>query len=1008
MSQNNTDDTCGCCEGVKKLTPNSIANPSGLSYLNYRVGTHNRFKASMITELSNSVILPPNCELLNLTTRADDDFSIALLDSWATVCDVLTFYQERIANEGFLRTSTERMSIIELARSIGYELRAGVAAEASLAFTIESAPGAVDTTTIDAGTKVQSLPIQGKNPPVMPQTYETIESITARPDFNDLKPKLTTQQVIDDSNVDHLRTITFTGTNTQLKVGDGLLIVNLAPLAFKTITDVTVDSVSQTTIITLLDEDKRLDNYLAQTFVGGADEFYAVPKKKEPNNPNNVNQINSDYIQTIFSEKLTYSQLRTSIAERGWSIKDFTKAANSIFRSLIQTSSTKVYAFRARAGFFGNNAQPWDTIPWNTSSDTITKNPYILSWDNVALINTDSQGNPNDNDKVVYLDNSYPKVLQNSWIVLRNKDVTSAYTIDGVFEATKADFMMAAKVTGLSIKVPETAPYVILYVQNEKYTKTDVSFTFSIFSVAGVGFSPNTNFSIDIAGTDDNGNSFLENLSVMTDNRGVIAMTAFPFNPELKNGATFVLNDGNHQRLMTYTLNYINTPIYLPVTPLSVFKLRETTAYIQSEELMLADILDTNSVNKTSIVLDKIVDGLEVDQLISITGELLNQPGTIISEVVSITNIAESEDGSHTEITFTGLENSFVPETININANVARATHGETKTEVLGSGDPSQPHLEFMLRQKPLTYIPASTPEGAQSTLMLSVDNIVWNEVGSLYNVGPKDHSFITRLDDYSQTHLFFGNARPSSGSENITAKYRVGIGTDGKVQAGQLSILLTRPLGVRSVTNPVDSSEGSDPEPRDQARKNAPIRILTLDRIVSIEDCESFALSFPGIGKAKALLASNGESKKVRLIVAGSNGNVVDPVSQTDLLDAIKNISDPFMHVSVESFVSKFFSITATVWASKDRNPSLVKQNIVNLLQSIFSFDNRQFGQGVALSEVIATIQQVDGVLGANINDLYLSAENEASNNFISSDISELLFLSPDPTEISVTVIST
>ena len=43
-----------------------------------------------------------------LRTRDDDDFTIALLDAWATVADVLTFYQERIANESYLRTATER------------------------------------------------------------------------------------------------------------------------------------------------------------------------------------------------------------------------------------------------------------------------------------------------------------------------------------------------------------------------------------------------------------------------------------------------------------------------------------------------------------------------------------------------------------------------------------------------------------------------------------------------------------------------------------------------------------------------------------------------------------------------------------------------------------------------------------------------------------------------------------------------------------------------------------
>ena len=42
--------------------------------------------------------------LAGLTTRDPSDPSIALLDAWAVVADVLTFYQERIANEGYLPT----------------------------------------------------------------------------------------------------------------------------------------------------------------------------------------------------------------------------------------------------------------------------------------------------------------------------------------------------------------------------------------------------------------------------------------------------------------------------------------------------------------------------------------------------------------------------------------------------------------------------------------------------------------------------------------------------------------------------------------------------------------------------------------------------------------------------------------------------------------------------------------------------------------------------------------
>ena len=47
-----------------------------------------------------------------LTTRDNSDPTIAVLDAFAVMGDVLTFYQERIANEGYLRTATERRSIL--------------------------------------------------------------------------------------------------------------------------------------------------------------------------------------------------------------------------------------------------------------------------------------------------------------------------------------------------------------------------------------------------------------------------------------------------------------------------------------------------------------------------------------------------------------------------------------------------------------------------------------------------------------------------------------------------------------------------------------------------------------------------------------------------------------------------------------------------------------------------------------------------------------------------------
>ena len=45
--------TCGCCEGVQKLTPMPTANRPGLPALSFRVGTHSTFLETMLGRLSS-------------------------------------------------------------------------------------------------------------------------------------------------------------------------------------------------------------------------------------------------------------------------------------------------------------------------------------------------------------------------------------------------------------------------------------------------------------------------------------------------------------------------------------------------------------------------------------------------------------------------------------------------------------------------------------------------------------------------------------------------------------------------------------------------------------------------------------------------------------------------------------------------------------------------------------------------------------------------------------------
>ena len=84
-------------------TPQGETNPPGLPAIAYRTGTWATFNESMLARLSTPIIPA----LAALKTRDDDDFSIAFLDATAMMLDILTFYQERLANESYLRTATQ-------------------------------------------------------------------------------------------------------------------------------------------------------------------------------------------------------------------------------------------------------------------------------------------------------------------------------------------------------------------------------------------------------------------------------------------------------------------------------------------------------------------------------------------------------------------------------------------------------------------------------------------------------------------------------------------------------------------------------------------------------------------------------------------------------------------------------------------------------------------------------------------------------------------------------------
>jgi baseplate J-like protein/repeat uncharacterized protein DUF346 len=416
---------------------------------------------------------------------------------------------------------------------------------------------------------------------------------------------------------------------------------------------------------------------------------------------------------------------------------------------------------------------------------------------------------------------------------------------------------------------------------------------------------------------------------------------------------------------------------------LASLPVRTTTAWVQSQQLELATIpvMDEIPAGTTQLMLDDMVLGLTPGQPVALNGTQSDPPGVIANEILflqSITHVA-----GFTVLGFTtGLQNSYIRSSVTINANVVLATNGATVQEVLGSGDGSQTNQSFTLKRPPLTYVSAPTPSGIASTLQIRVNGLEWQESPTLYALTASDQEYIARLANDGTPTVTFGDpaARLKTGQQNVNATYRTGIGLAGNVDAGSLSLLQSRPPGLRGVTNPLAASGAADPQNLANARTNAPLTVLTLDRIVSLDDYQSFTQAFAGIGKAQAVAVWSGTTRVIQITVAAANGDTIlatDPLYQT-LVNAIQLANDPVQNFLVAGYQPLTFNLTAGILIDQPTyDPSVVQAAVITALTSAFAFANRSFAQAVSAAEILQLIQSVAGVIAVYLTQLYLTGDS-------------------------------
>ena len=904
---------CGCCEAGAPAP--GLHNAPGLPALRYRISTYGEFLERMLHQLPQEALEDsPNVfrhPLATLTTRDADDPAIAFLDGWAVVGDVLTFYQERLANEGFLRTATERRSALELARLIGYQPGPGVAASTHLVFEVDDAVGAPAVATVPQGTRVQSVPGQGE----LPQTFEASEDITARVEWNRIKPRLHRPQELairegkegkllmlglsvglggeaEDVEVSgihpldselqleesgfvraaEVNSIYVTGTNTGIKAGDVVLLVGKKSAADAK--EVTLSRVVR---------DVEAQDALNRTRV----EFegpqpkplgYAVKLNPLAKVELKASALTSMSANEVAASTFSEQTIGAFGAVQGWPMTALVGYYYHAYtaptpKAKLPPAAPGAFVMRTQLGFFGHNAPAF--VP-------LEKNGGVQDQrDEVASQKVRREGGSAD----CYLERTVPGIKRNSWLVLAMAGELEAFRITTTNEASLTDLGLSGKATGLNL---------------------------------------------------DSGSSIADKYTV-----------------------------------------------------------QKTTAHVQSERLTLVQLpieaeLGHGTGEALQLTLDRTVYNLRPGQPVALTGELADLSGENASEIVTIKEIRHS--GGFTTLFFEspGLTHRYIRASTTLNANVARATHGETVHETLGSGVHSRPNQQFTLKRTPLTYTPSSSEGGIESSLQIRVNGLRWEETPQLVDQSSSSYCYAVRIADDGTATIVFGDgehgARLPSGVENVTAIYRTGLGTPGMVGSGRITLLTTRPLGIRGVTNPLAASGAADPEDLESTRENAPLTVLAMGRVVTRRDAEDYARAFAGIGKAHATALWRGGSLWVHLTVAASVAAPVPDGAVTALPDyrvdltstlggnlvtSLERFKEPSMRLRIDTYQPLYFDLSASVKIESRYEWAAVEPALRAALTAAFSFKARGFAQPVSVAEVVRVIHGVEGVVFVDVDVL-------------------------------------
>lgn len=1002
MSRN--DGSCGCeggcgCNGTcggscacGSAHATSLGSPRprpGLSALHVRIGDHGRFVDAATTLLS----APEAPTLQALGTRDPSDPAMALIDAWAVAADVLTFYRERLTNEGYLRCARDERSLRWLAGGVGYKPRPGVAATAWLAYMLDASAAPIR---IAAGAKTSTTP-QGDQ---QMQCFETLEPLYARAEWSAMSPRQLRKPAITLADALSRNTVKLAGTSISARPGEKLLFAfgyGQVQQVVREIAECKFDVQRGWVEIALVprisfDQATKLKAIAVELVKGLSANNLAAAE---------VDQIalvalTSFFLGGVVSDALAIMNALV-IEEGGGSA---IKACVEILKSI---------AFPEPEARTFENRATLDSILDRAGATALSQTPSART-NRSSLEGLGASGA----QRGALLKQGSPQLGERLYQAWKGMPAT-----DAVADTSPELFILRSVASPFGAIAPRQLPGT----EGNKATAAEEWPIAAADKQKGAGYLDNVFASVSpgsLALVDTPlfsfpaeellrraqvpvkrlqteaaaGNAAAANTSA-TDLRRIARVTrlARVASTQVVGRSDYATN-ARVTRLDLVDAEFGKTPVTVVSGPQKTLftGLRQTTYTVQSEAVRLAEEpIDDSDVAGSFIHMDSLLEGFEPGRWIVVHGERtdvaierrkspnLVLPGIVDGELAQVAGVDQqpypgaAADTLHTVLKLASpLAYTYRRSTVKIHGNVVKASHGESTSEPLGSGNAAALLQRFEQHRGPLTFLPAVTTSGVQGSQTVRVSNVEWREVDSLLDAGPADRVYEMSTDEAGLARYTFGDgvhgARLPTGQANVRAAYRVGIGSAGNAHAGQINQAVTRPLSVNGVSNPLPASGGADRDGSERIRANVPLAALSLSplsRLVSVSDYAVFARRYAGIGQAVARKLSDGRFECVHVTLAGVDDVALRPDDAlvSSLRAACDEFGDPALPVVIDIRERLTLFVQGRFAAASGHDWDTVNQAIHARMREVFSFDSRKLGQDIYLSEVIGVIQSVAGV---------------------------------------------